>query len=119
MQYFKGSKRLYFAITFALFAFEKYAKADTIILADKPTTTIKVSDATSSKTPVFECTKSKAGPRGNPVKVPGSTSIWTSATLSGGIDNAGEILGAGKFVYICKSKLMDNSTGRMKSASLE
>ena len=91
--------------------------ADTVFLTTKPTAmTLKA--ASTSKVPVWKCERVKLGPNINPVKVAGSTAIW-SASVGKGIENAGELLADNKTVYRCKSMLKDNETGRMKSASIE
>ena len=102
----------------ALQLFAWIAKADTEFLTEAPSATITPADAGKSKDPVFKCERVKRGPNVNPVKVPGSKTIWTKGPIKG-IDNAGELLADNKKLYRCKSMLMDNESARMKSFSVE
>lgn len=106
---------LYIAATLAL---ASVSKADTIILTDKPSNSITAAEAMRSKKPVYKCQKKVPGPSINPVNAKGSTAIWSTAPGKS-IDNAGEIMASGKFIYLCRSMLLDNSTARMRAADAE
>lgn len=107
-------KHLAISILTALIASQSHAGS--AWLGDLPTNTIDVLEATKTAgagKSVVECQKKKAGPRVNPINVPGSKPVYVS-TLPKGIDNPGELLGAGKTAVLCVEKAMDMSSGRLK-----
>lgn len=104
---------IYVFITFALGIGER-AYAD-VFLDAKPTSTMSASDAGKSKTPVFKCERVKQGPNINPVKVPGSKTIWAK-DIGKGLENAGDLIADGKTIFRCKSMALDPLTARMKKA---
>lgn len=88
--------------------------ADTVILKDKPGNVITAADA--AKAPrTFKCDEIHRGPNINPVKVPGSKTIWSSDPGKG-VDDVAGLLDNNATGYRCKSVALDKATGRMKSA---
>ena len=90
------------------------AVAETVFLAAKPASTITADQAADAKDGAFKCDRVKRGTSGNPVKVPGSETLW-SANPGKGADDAAALLRGGKEAYRCKRMRMDVATARMKS----
>lgn len=103
-------------ILFMLAAFSVTANADTVYLSAKPGSVITADAAASSTKPVYACQTVHRGPNINPVKVPGTETIWSSAPGKGET-NVAALLADGKTAFRCKSEKLDQASGRMKSAS--
>ena len=94
------------------------ATAETLYFKDKPANLV-TADAAAKFTvekPAWQCQRVKRGPNINPVKVPGTNSVWSSDPGKG-IEDVAALLDGGKTGYRCKTMALDKMTGRMKAAN--
>ena len=103
----------FFAATFvALIAVS--ANAETIYLSSKPSSTITTDQAATAKDGAYQCQLVMRGPNINPVKVPGSETLWSSSPGKA-VAEVGPLFANGKQAYRCKKMKLDNVSGRMKA----
>jgi hypothetical protein len=90
------------------------AQAETVFMPGKPGAIVTADQAADAKDGAFQCQRVRRGPNINPVKVPGSETLW-STNPGKGVDDVAGLFKGGKEAYRCKRMRLDVASGRMKT----